>query len=339
MIQPLISMIVPVYNIKEYLSRCVESVCSQTYSKLEIILVDDGSTDGSGELCDQFALKDERIIVVHKMNGGLVSAWKKGLFQSSGEYVCFVDGDDWIDQVMIEDMLSHITGQGKEIISCDYLIEKPGGAQAVYQTLPPGEYDRIRLEKQVFEVLLGNENRTVCFSRCMKLISRSLLEDNAHYSDERVKMGEDVTVMLPALLDCDRLVILDHKTYYHYWYNTVSMVHKYDQGLFSNIILLNEIIHTVIREKHMEQLQEAAEREYIFLLMLVLKNEARGNASGYRKNILNICRSEEVRKLCLDVHVDVEEKANKLLYLVMRYPNECTVRLLRLSMIIYYRKS
>ena len=93
----LISVIVPVFNIDKYISKCIESIMEQTYKNLQIILVDDGSTDTSGEICDRYAKKDIRIQVIHKKNGGLVSARNAGLEAAAGEYVGFVDGDDYID--------------------------------------------------------------------------------------------------------------------------------------------------------------------------------------------------------------------------------------------------
>ena len=92
--EKLVSVIVAVYNIEEYLPRCVESIMHQTYRKLEIILVDDGSTDGSGDICDEYAGKDDRILVIHKKNGGLSDARNAGLERASGDYIGFVDGDD-----------------------------------------------------------------------------------------------------------------------------------------------------------------------------------------------------------------------------------------------------
>lgn len=94
---PIISVIVPVYNVEMYLSQCVESIINQTYPHLEIILVDDGSTDASGQLCDRYAEKDTRIKVIHKVNGGLSSARNVGMSVMTGEYVAFVDSDDWLE--------------------------------------------------------------------------------------------------------------------------------------------------------------------------------------------------------------------------------------------------
>lgn len=340
---PLVSIIVPVYNLIDYLDRCVESLLGQTCKEIEIILVDDGSTDGSAVLCDEYARKDVRIKVIHKTNGGLVSAWKRGLKESTCPYVSFVDGDDWIDTGMIADLLTFAKGKKGEIISCDYLIEQPGELRAVYQGLEAGEYNREQLEKLVFPKLLGNENRMVCLSRCMKLISRELIEKNAHYSEEDLRMGEDVAVMLPTLLDCDRLVVLEHKAYYHYYYNPESMVHKYDSGLYVNIQKLRHIIQRVLKDKlpkeQLATMQVQADKEYLLLLFLALKNEARGNPQGYYRNIRNICTEEETGRLAREVKLQVREKANRLLYLVLKHPNFLTIHLLRTAMLWYYRKS
>ena len=101
----LISVIVPVYNVEAYLERCVDSILKQTYKELEIILVDDGATDSSGELCDQLAKKDDRIIVIHKKNGGLSDARNAGIDASRGEYLSFIDSDDFIHPMFMEVLL------------------------------------------------------------------------------------------------------------------------------------------------------------------------------------------------------------------------------------------
>ena len=339
-----VSIIVPIYNTEKYLCKCVETLIKQSYKNLEILLVDDGSTDGSRGLCDGFALKDTRIHVIHKENSGLISSWKEGVLKSSGEYLCFVDSDDWIDLNMIEEMAEHLTGNNREIVASDYVIEREdGSSQCVWQELLPGEYDREAIEQEVIPNLLGREHRYVHNSRCMKLISRKLIEDNCKYSDPMITMGEDTTVMLPSLIDCERLMVMDHKAYYHYLHMSSSMAHKYDKNLYSNIRLLRQTIRKTLEDKFagekLTQMMKSADQEFVLMMFLVLKNEARGNASGYGKNILNICRSEEIRKLCKDTCVSVEENSNKLVYLVLRHPNEITVRLLRLAMIIYYRKT
>lgn len=115
-----ISVIVPVYNVEKELERCVKSICSQTYKNLEIILVDDGSTDNSGKICDELAKKDERIKVIHQKNKGLASARLTGYKKSSGEVVGFVDSDDYIEDSMYEIMISEMDTVNAEIVFCDY---------------------------------------------------------------------------------------------------------------------------------------------------------------------------------------------------------------------------
>ena len=100
----MISIIVPIYNIVAYLSQCLDSLINQTFAELEIILVDDGSTDGCGELCDSYGRRDPRIVVLHKENGGLVSARKAGLKVASGQYIAYVDWDDWVEPDICDQM-------------------------------------------------------------------------------------------------------------------------------------------------------------------------------------------------------------------------------------------
>lgn len=117
----LVSIVVPVYNVQQYLQRCLKSLTEQTYRNIEIILVDDGSGDTSGEICDFWASRDERIRVFHKENGGLSDARNYGLRRVSGEYVCFVDSDDWCDIRYVEVMLKTLLETDSDIVECDYL--------------------------------------------------------------------------------------------------------------------------------------------------------------------------------------------------------------------------
>lgn len=341
MLQKTVSVIVPVYNATEYLHKCVDSIVNQSFVNLEIILVDDGSLDESLSVCEQYACQDKRVKVFHKENGGLMSAWMAGVELASGEYFCFVDSDDWIDPCMIEELFGRTSDAEQEVICCNFAIEKKTGSIPQKHELPAGVYEKEKLE-EVKERLLGNEIREVSFSRCMKLISRELILNNLSFCDQRIRMGEDVNIMLPVLLDTERLVILKDAFYYHYYFNESSMVHRYDRGLVSNIQILMTCIRRIMEEKLSDRelkqsLLKGADQEEILMWLLALKNEARGNPSGYRRNILKLCRSEEIRDLVKRTEITVNQPANKLLYLVMKHPGEVTVRLLRLAMIWYYR--
>ena len=122
--EPLVSIIIPVYNVEQYLSECMESVLKQTYTNLEILLVDDGSTDSSPKICDKYASQDFRVKVIHKKNGGPMSACLMGIREAAGEYLAFMDSDDWIDLSMIEELVKETNGSDREIICSNYVIEK-----------------------------------------------------------------------------------------------------------------------------------------------------------------------------------------------------------------------
>ena len=341
MLQRTVSVIVPVYNAAAYLNKCVESIVNQSFSDMEIILVDDGATDESPAICEAYARRDQRVKVVHKENGGLMSAWMAGVTTSTGEYLCFVDSDDWIDDCMIEEMIKSASRESKEVICCNFMIEKDTVRSPQQHKLAPGIYEGTELI-EVKHQLLGNEEREISFSRCMKLISRDLIEQNMHFCDQRIKMGEDVNIILPALLDAERLVILEKAYYYHYYYNQSSMVHKYDKGLYDNIKVLRQVIIKILEGKYKDadsderkEMLQRADMEYIFLLLLAVKNEARGNQEGYRHNIKILCGEE--RELIQNTPVKVETKANRLLYLTLKHPNFFSLTLLRMAMLIYYR--
>lgn len=119
---PLISVIVPVYNVEDYLDRCVESIVNQTYKNLEIILVDDGSTDCSGKKCDEWKVKDSRIVVIHKENGGQAEARNKGLELATGDYIGFVDSDDLISNSMYEEMLKVAVKHNSDVVGCRHVL-------------------------------------------------------------------------------------------------------------------------------------------------------------------------------------------------------------------------
>ena len=119
----MISVIVPVYNVKEYLEKCILSILSQTYTELEILLIDDGSTDGSGDVCERYAKKDDRIRVYHTENHGLSAARNYGLDRAQGQYIGFVDSDDWIEPDMYERLLKIAKKTGADIVTCNFFME------------------------------------------------------------------------------------------------------------------------------------------------------------------------------------------------------------------------
>lgn len=315
-----VSVIVPVYNGESYLDRCIKSIMNQSWKRLEIILVDDGSVDGSPGLCDCYAETDSRIRVIHKKNGGLMSAWMTGVEASTGEYLCFVDCDDWVDLCMVEALAEMATGGPGEVICCNFVIERPDGTTQHRHELPPGIYEGRVLESEVKSHLLGNERRAVSMSRCMKLFSRELITDNMRYCNQRIRMGEDVNIVLPALCDCRRLVILKDALYYHYFYNPSSMVHRYDIRMEEGIRTLMDTIRIILQEKEPERWESQWETERVYLSMLVVKNELRGGRPGYAERTAAFCKGMELRQWLLSHRIPADEKACRILLWVTKRP-------------------
>ena len=207
-LNPIISVIVSVYNIEKYIARAVESVCNQTYQDLEIILVDDGSTDNSGIICDEFATKDSRIKVLHKANGGLSSARNEGVKIAAGEYIAFVDGDDWIEERMYEDMILAIQKYHADIAICNY---KAVGKDNVSDT----STDKIAVfeGRETLKVFIEEDIRyQIQNAAWNKLYKRSLMGDLRFPEG---KLFEDIVYTTKLLAKSQRCVYLD-KAYYNY---------------------------------------------------------------------------------------------------------------------------
>ncbi|MDD7027052.1 MAG: glycosyltransferase family 2 protein [Lachnospiraceae bacterium] len=337
--KPLVSVIIPVYNVEKYLKDCMDSILHQTYANLDILLVDDGSGDDSGRLCDKYAGLDSRVRVLHKENGGLMSAWLAGVEMARGEYFTFVDSDDWIEPNMVEELVGQLSGTEKEMICSNYIIEKEKVSIPVIQAIKPGVYDRKAIEEQLFLAFLGRENRYIHFSRCMKLISRELITENVKYCNPKLTMAEDLNIIVPAILDAHRIVALEKGLYYHYRFVDASMVHKYNPGLYEKVCLLYSTLKDVLEKKAAANVKEnlfrGLKKEYLFLLFLVLKNELRGPARGCRGRIRRIIQEAKAKEGMEELAVEVSGRANRLLYFIWKKPGTFSVLLGRLAIGIF----
>lgn len=339
---PKVSIIVPVYNAEEYLEQCVESILKQTYKNLDIVLVDDGSKDNSSQICDEYVKTDERVQVIHKENGGLMSAWMAGVENTIGEYLVFLDSDDWIDSVMVEELVKNSIGNVKEIICSNYIIEKKNQAIPVKQSMKPGVYDREALEKKLHPEILGNEVRRIHCSRCMKLISKQLILENMKYGNPQITMGEDLNIMFPVILDAERIVILEEGFYYHYRLVDTSMAHKYNARLAEKVRELYQTLESIIEKKatnaeQKEMLLEGLKKEYIVLLFFVLKNELRGPKEQLTVRIQQILKRAKAEAGLNKVTLEVNGRANQLLYSIWKKPSTFRIRFGRMVISIFDR--
>lgn len=224
---PLITVIVPVYNILEYLPRCVHSLTAQTYDKLEIILVDDGSTDGTGELCDRLAREDQRIRVFHKENGGSSSARNLALKKARGEYVGFVDSDDHVGPRMYERLMGAIREYGVWAAQTGRDETDVQGNRLPDICLPPREPSVIDSGDFFRELLL---HRGDC-SFCTKLIRKDLFPEEAF---PQGKLNEDFHLLVRMLPSMGKIVSLPEQDY-HVFYRIGSNSRRRDKNDFSRV--------------------------------------------------------------------------------------------------------
>lgn len=300
-----ISVIVPVYNVESYLKRCVDSILAQTVKELEIILVDDGSTDGSGALCDAYGEQHEQVKVLHKRNGGLTSAWKAGLALASGKYTGFVDSDDWIDPDMYERMLVLAEREQADMTVCGLVFdfEDPKiPKREEISNFRQEVYNRRELEN-LFPALINDGyffGRTLQPARVTKLFRTELLRANAKYCDERVSVGEDLQLTFPALLDTQKLCVVRDFYPYHYWINNKSITGKYDENYMEKVCLLAERLLFISREKNVYDFAPQIQNDFLSMTVLAVKNEIYRNYKAGRKavtdRIRSICRDPRVQK-------------------------------------------
>lgn len=227
--QPLISVIVPIYNIEDCLERCVDSILAQTYTNLEILLVDDGSTDNTPALCDYLGKKDDRIRVFHKVNGGSSSARNLGIKEAKGDYLGFVDSDDFIEPDMYELMLNLIMEKELQVaqISRDEIDEK--GKKRPDVCTPPADVRICQADEFLKELLLHQGD---C-SFCTKLLDRKLFENRSFPEGE---LNEDFKLFVDMLAEVDKVGILP-KQGYHVFYRIGSNTRKKDKNDFSRVFI------------------------------------------------------------------------------------------------------
>lgn len=241
--ETLLSVIIPVYNVEEYLVKCVDSILGQTYQNLEVILVNDGSTDTSGSICDAFVQKDSRVRVIHKENGGLSSARNAGLDAAKGEYISFIDSDDWIEP----NAYAHLLGLMER---CQVKLVCGGNMDVYGETgerklgLTPEKEEVITAEEMVGRMFLWQGCDS---SVCDKIFHRSLLEN---FRFPEGKVSEDVAITYKIVLGAET-VAMSNLPFYNYYHRTGSISRATEiTDKFFHFSQHTEQIYAYIREHH-----------------------------------------------------------------------------------------
>ncbi len=239
MTEPLISVIVPVYQVEPWLERCVDSIRNQTYRNLEIILVDDGSPDRCGEMCDQFAQEDNRILVIHRENGGLSAARNTGLDICHGEYIGFVDSDDFIHPEMYSRLYGDICSFGTKLAFCQPMTCYMGNA-----SFPPAKASVAIFSKE--EILEKSLRDIIWFSAWTKLYHNSLFE-GLRYPEGRT--NEDFPSTIRIFDKCDHIAV-DYNQFYAYCKHAGSITTSSSVSNAFDQIISGEEVYLFIKKTH-----------------------------------------------------------------------------------------
>ena len=203
-----VSIIIPAYNTEKYIYSCVQSILNQTYSNIEIILVDDGSKDNTLAVCNEIAMADSRVQVIHQANKGVSMARQTGLDAAQGEFTMFIDSDDKIDKDMISVMLKQMAAQNADVVECRFIKEFPTGVTEVST-----DFGEVKLVEGIKAIELMNYGKIFQASMCDKIFKRALIKDN--FFKEGVTIGEDYRFVFEIFKNSKKVLFIPN-IFYHY---------------------------------------------------------------------------------------------------------------------------
>lgn len=303
----MISVIVPVYNVEDYLSGCIDSIIGQTCRGIEIILVDDGSTDSSGQICDEYAQKDARIRVIHKQNGGISSARNRGLDVARGEYISFIDSDDWVEPDFLEVLLRLLLDYDADVSQCFFVKES---SKTKDKDLPVVRTDSCEIYEGR-DIILHLLNKRTAFRTVLawnKLYRRRLFE-SLRFPEGMV--FEDEAFTHEILYKSDKLAVND-STLYHYTWRANSVSH--DKRPLKFLDLVRAV------ERRLAFFEEKKEEEFYLRMIPRYSNELmRAGSNVYFSQLDNRPHHLQEIKQKLDANMDAfrENKYMRKEYLLL----------------------
>lgn len=237
MCNPKISVIVPVYNVEKYLPRCIDSILAQTFTDFELLLIDDGSSDNSGRICDKYAMNDKRIRAFHQENGGVSYARNMGLDKSKGEYVFFIDSDDYVESDCLASLYACMQNQSADIVFCDFIIEK---SQTTYRYIKQScSNDKIEIIKK----LLCNELGGYLWN---KLVRKEIFINNGINFPNGIGIWEDLLVSVNLYYHSKNIAYMPCSLYHYVQYNTSSAMNTFNKKKVDEKIKVCELLKQLL---------------------------------------------------------------------------------------------
>ncbi len=262
-------IVIPVYNCSRYIGQCVESILNQTFKDIEVLIIDDGSTDGSGDICDQYGQRDNRISVIHQPNSGSVAARNTGISAAKSKYIAFVDADDWIEANMYELMMNTVK-QGYDVVVCDFFLDyarrqERFANRLLYRTIDGRPCLQIIDMENFFKFLIS----PVLWN---KVFVRERLLTIAAGVDNRITVGDDASIVIPYLINA-RSVGHVSENLYHYRQLKTSMTHIHNRKSIESLSVLLDYFGKIYTELNQGYQQQIDWYDY-FMVIYILKTES-----------------------------------------------------------------
>ncbi len=240
MSKPLVSIIIPVYNVELYLSKCIDSILAQSFTDWECILVDDGSKDKSGSICDNYALKDNRIKVIHQNNSGVSIARQVGIDNVCGEYSIHIDPDDWIESNMLEELYNKAKSDDADMVICDYYKHEGGVQQYINQR--PNLLEPIKIIEQMLTTNMYPPLYGSCWNKLVRCSCFNSSDNLIRFEPDDLSLGEDVVFNCRLLMSTVHRVSYLNKAFYHYEVRSNSLCSTLEKNIGYLIKIQEEIV-------------------------------------------------------------------------------------------------
>ena len=289
-----ISIIVPVYNVRAYLPKCLDSLISQTFKDIEIIVVDDGSTDGSGEYVDEYSASHQDLMrVIHKTNGGLMSAWTTGVRESKGEYIGFVDSDDFVAVDMYESLYDLAYSSNADIVVSNYIINgRIKGSHPIKEGLYKGNELYTTFKEHIFP---SPYTYNISNQRMPKLYKRHIIIDNLKYTESLSRTFEDRYIMPAAILSAESIYYTP-SAYYNWIMREGSNHVMYKANLLDEIKRVYGTQHQIVMDKYQE-LEKKWEEGYLdFVRLYVERNILRVRDFSTKRRSAKVLLEDDLTK-------------------------------------------
>ena len=293
-----LSVIVPIYNAEKTLCKCIDSIINQQYPNIEIILIDDGSSDRSLEICKEYAARNESIVVYHKDNEGLVAARKNGVSIANGEYIGFVDSDDFIDPDMYSTLMSEVNTNGSDVVVTGMVLDYVDHSRIVDNLLRKGFYDEEAVKEFIVPHCLMNSGFYkfgIIPGVVVKVFKKPLVEKILKHVDDSLTMGEDVAITAFSLVSAKSISIVDGKSY-HYIQTDSSMIRGYNPKRYDALRNAYKCIEKINEPDYLKQLGAY----YACILYGIVVEYIRNSAQSY---------TERYKKIKLFLTDDISQKA------------------------------